>query len=461
MTKSLRFRLLFTLLTAVVVALGTVAVFASQATTSQFRRSVEGILDYPHFNIDRTTNTLNKHIEQLESEQDLWDELQHLIERMGTSSNARFVLSTLEGQVLADSTGELLGGQIDVKVSKPFAVFLIGKKVVLAFMVPLESDSLEVIEERFTSSVRGSILLAVVVAGLAAIVLTLVFSRRILKPIGSLISATRKMEVGDLSQRVEIQTDDEIGELAKAFNSMADGLTRLEQLRRNMVTDVAHELRTPLSNIRGYLEALQDKVADPTPEMIDSLQEEALLLNRLVDDLQELALVEAGELRLYRQPVVLGDVLNKVVAILKPRVSEKGLSLRVQLPPDLPLVDADPERVGQILRNLLINAITHTPPGGEILTLAQAQDSEVVVNVKDTGVGIEPEHLPFIFERFYRADKSRTRQTGGAGLGLAIVKQLIQAHGGHIEVQSELHKGTTFTFTLPVASPCTPSPALK
>jgi signal transduction histidine kinase len=259
------------------------------------------------------------------------------------------------------------------------------------------------------------------------------------------------MEKGDLSQRVEVHSQDEIGELARAFNAMADGLARLEELRRNMVTDVAHELRTPLSNIRGYLEALQDGVVEPKPEVIDSLHEEAMLLNRLVDDLRELTLAEAGQLKLERRPVAPADLVDRALEAARAQAEAKGIALQADLPEDLPLVDVDSQRIGQVLGNLLSNALTHTPPGGKVVVVARAKQLAVEVSVSDTGEGIPLERLPYIFERFYRADRSRSRATGGTGLGLSIAKQLVEAHGGRISVASQVGQGTTFTFTLPVA----------
>ncbi|MFB0545796.1 MAG: sensor histidine kinase, partial [Anaerolineae bacterium] len=208
---------------------------------------------------------------------------------------------------------------------------------------------------------------------------------------------------------------------------------------------------------------------EPERRIIDSLYEEAMLLSHLVDDLQDLALAEAGQLRLERRPVVVADVVDRAVEAVRPRAEAKEMALQVDLPADLPLVDVDPQRVGQVLRNLLDNALTHTPPGGEIAIAAHAACPEprgalslskgrrsgqwVEVSVRDTGVGIDAEHLPYIFERFYRANKSRSRATGGTGLGLAITRQLIEAHGGRIEVESEIGQGMQFTFTLPVAKP--------
>jgi signal transduction histidine kinase len=274
------------------------------------------------------------------------------------------------------------------------------------------------------------------------------------------------MERGDLSRRVQVASKDEIGELARAFNAMADGLARQERLRRNMVTDIAHELRTPLTNIRGYLEALRDGVARPEPALLGSLHDEALLLNRLIDDLQDLALAEAGQLRLEMRPIALREIVEQTLSVLRPALDEKQLTLDVELARDLPKLAADPERVGQVLRNLITNAIIHTPADGCILLRAATTTNDqrptmsdreqealsfVVVTVCDNGSGIAPEHLPNVFERFYRVDRSRARATGGAGLGLAIVKQLVEAHGGRVWAESAPGQGARFSFTLPAA----------
>lgn len=447
--KSLRIRLLLTFILVVTVAIGTVAYFASRSTTSEFRRSVEVILDYPDIDVDSKINAINKYLQQNDGERDFWEGIQILLERMGRSSQARFVLADLAGTVTTDSTGMLLGGQLNTELSKPFAVFLMDGKPILAYVVPLQETSIDAIEDNFNRSVSRSLWLAIGVAGGVALLLTLFLSQSILGPIGALTSAARQMEKGDLSQRVEVRTEDELGELASAFNAMADGLKRLEQLRRNMVTDVAHELRTPLSNVRGYLEAIKDGMIAPTSEVVESLHEEAMLLNRLVDDLQELALAEAGQLKLVRQELQLTEVVEKVVHLARSKAAEKSLALQVHLPGDLPPVYADAERLSQILRNLLNNAITNTSTGGEIWIAAKAIGAQVEVCVRDTGKGIAAEHLPYVFERFYRADKSRTRLTGGAGLGLAIVRQLVESHGGEVNITSQVGAGTTVTFTIP------------
>ena len=284
-----------------------------------------------------------------------------------------------------------------------------------------------------------------------AVAITFFLSRRILAPVKALTSVVKRLGRGDFSQRVQVKDKGELGELAQAFNAMASDLEHMEKLRRNMVADVAHELRTPLSNVRGYLEAIRDGVIKPDAKTIRSLNEEAMLLSRLVDDLQELALAEAGELKLVYQKEDVSKLVNQTVASVQAQVKAKGLSVSTSLPDRLLPVNIDYHRISQVLRNLLENAVVHTAKGGAITVAAKQQDNWVEVSVTDTGEGIPAEDLPNIFERFYRVDKSRTRATGGSGLGLTIAKRLVEAHGGKIKVQSEMGKGSCFTFTIPVS----------
>jgi len=309
-------------------------------------------------------------------------------------------------------------------------------------------------QESFVASVNRSLLLAVVIAVGVAVVAAFLLSRRILGPVEALTEAARGMGRGDLSRRVEVKSRDEIGDLADAFNGMADGLARVEQLRRNMIGDIAHELRSPLTNIRCQLETLQDGLAAPSPEIIASIHEEAMLLNRLIEDLQDLALAEAGQLRFQRETVDLGAVIEQTVAAMRTQAANKDIDLCVDVSAGLSPVTADSERVAQVLRNVLANAITHTPKNGRIEIRAGAINGDGYVNitVTDSGPGIAPEHLPFVFERFYRADDSRARSTGGAGLGLAIVKQLVEAQGGRVWAKSEPGKGSVFGVDLPASA---------
>lgn len=451
MLHSLRVRLLLSLILVVSAALGIIALYASKVTTNEFERSVVGILRYQDPRLEAKIVNIQKTITQLTGESAIWFELQDLLEQMGTSSRSRFVLADLYGTVYADSEKEMIGYRMDTKQSKPIAVYLVEGVPILMYFEPLDIPDLEAIAKQFGNSVNRSLLLAILGAGSLAFLMTILLSRSILHPVDALRDAAKRMGSGDLSQRVNIQSRDEVGELGKTFNAMADNLERLELLRRTMVTDVAHELRTPLSNVRGYLEAIQDNMVQPTREVINSLHEETMLLNRLVNDLQELSLAEAGKLKIEIQTLDIGQIILRATALAQPSSGKKKVIVESSLPPDLPMVHADPERLGEILHNLLENAIHYTAEGGKIMITAEAGEDFVEISVQDTGSGIAPEYLPYIFERFYRVDQSRSRATGGAGLGLAIVKHLVEAQGGQVSAKSVVGQGTTISFSLPIA----------
>ncbi|GGK85533.1 two-component sensor histidine kinase [Sphaerisporangium melleum] len=292
------------------------------------------------------------------------------------------------------------------------------------------------------------------IAGVAALVLlitvtvTVLVGVRLVRPLRALTGAARRMEEGDVTARVGVTGRDEIARLAAAFNAMSARRERLEELRTAMVGDVAHELRTPLSNIRGWLEASEDGIVDPDRELVASLLEEALLLQHVVDDLQDLALADAGELRLRTERIDLADLLEQVATVHRGRAEAAGVTLTTRVPGEVWLT-ADPVRLRQAVGNLVSNAVRHTPPGGIVALRAHADGPDVVIEVADTGSGITPEDVPLVFERFWRADRSRSRRTGGSGLGLAIVRKLAEAHGGTVAAASVLGEGSVFTLTLP------------
>jgi signal transduction histidine kinase len=293
-------------------------------------------------------------------------------------------------------------------------------------------------------------ILAGVLAILLAFILSFILADRISKPLSDLTAATESIAEGDYGQRVDVGGGREVEELGKAFNTLSENLERNEILRRSMVTDIAHELRTPLTTLRGHIEALEDGVIEPDQATIDSLMEDTLLLSRLVEDLQQLSLAEAGQLKLDLMPVDVGETVRAAVSRFEPKLSRKKISLELEIPPDLPKVKADQLRIAQVLNNLVQNSLVHTPEGGSITVEAKRLRDEVVFSVSDTGPGISREDLPYIFERFYRTDKSRTRATGGTGLGLSIAKSLVEAHGGMIRAESKGEKGTAIFFSVPV-----------
>ncbi|WP_307799710.1 ATP-binding protein [Actinomadura nitritigenes] len=292
------------------------------------------------------------------------------------------------------------------------------------------------------------------IAGVTAVILVLavgvsvLVATRLARPVRAVTAAARRMRAGDGSARVTVRAKGEVGELGTAFNEMSEHLDRLERQRRAMVSDVSHELRTPLSNIRGWLEAAQDGVADLGPALTASLVEEATLLQHIVDDLQQLALADVGKLRLHPEPVDVADLVEQIATVYRAAAEAADLVLTAEVT-GRPQLDADPVRLRQAVGNLLANAVRYTPAGGRVSLRAHADGDDVLIEVADTGPGIAPEHLPHVFDRFWRAEKSRNRQTGGSGLGLAIVRQLAEAHGGSAAVCSEPGQGATFVLRLP------------
>jgi two-component system sensor histidine kinase BaeS len=289
------------------------------------------------------------------------------------------------------------------------------------------------------------------------VLVTLVAGRRMVRPVRSLTRAAQRMASGDRSARVRAKGRDELARLGDAFNVMAESVVATEQQRKAMVSDIAHELRNPLANVRGYLEGVGDGVVNLNGALVDSLLEETMLLQRLIDDLQDLALADAGRLRVHPQPLDAVELAEQVVTAEQPHALAGGVSLAVVAGGAAPVL-ADPVRLRQALGNLVANALRYTPPGGTVAVRVDHTATGVTFAVADTGTGIEAEHLPHLFDRFYRADVSRSRETGGSGLGLAIVRHLAEAHGGRVSVESTVGVGSTFTLVLPVrnsAAVCT------
>ncbi|KOX00757.1 histidine kinase [Streptomyces sp. NRRL B-1140] len=287
---------------------------------------------------------------------------------------------------------------------------------------------------------------------LAAVLGALLLSRAVLRPVRAMTLAAGGLGEGDLGRRVPVSGRDEIAQLGRAFNRMAESIQAGEERQRRLTGDIAHELRTPLANLRGYLEALRDGVVEPTPELLDSLHEEALLQQRIVDDLQDLALAEAGALTYHRVRVDLRELLEAAGTAHRAQADAAGVALRLEAPRPVD-ADADADRLRQVVGNLVGNALRATAPGGTV-TLALARHGDrAVLQVRDTGKGIPAEDLPHLFDRFWRADAARGRATGGSGLGLSIARQIVTDHQGTIAVESTVGVGTTFTVTLAATGP--------
>lgn len=310
----------------------------------------------------------------------------------------------------------------------------------------------------FRTAVTEALALAAGAAFLTAVAVSVFVSRRVVLPVQEMMAASQRIAEGHYDERVgvagHVQRDelDELARLAVSFNQMADRLERTEARRLDLIGNVAHELRTPLSSIKGYMEGLIDGVLPAEATTFQQVYREADRLQRLVHNLQELSRVEARAYELDLKPTPMAHLVEAVTASLARQFEEKGVTLETDLPPDLSQVLVDEDRVGQVLLNLVGNALQYTPAGGRVSLHASQSGSLVWIAVEDTGIGIAPEHLSHLFERFYRVDKSRSRVGGGSGIGLTIAKHLVEAHGGQIRATSEgVGKGSTFSFSLPVA----------
>ncbi|MCL6472579.1 MAG: HAMP domain-containing protein [Firmicutes bacterium] len=315
------------------------------------------------------------------------------------------------------------------------------------------------LEQSFLQSVNKWIWVAGLLAAAIAALAGFIIAKRMTAPLKDLAVAAKEISRGDLAHRVEIQSDDEIGQVARSFNAMARSIEKSNELRRRLLGDIVHEIKTPLTVVRGNIEAMLDGVIEPTPKKLAAIHTETLLLARLLNDLRDLSLAEGKQLKLETQVEDIGSIIRQVVEMFKPRATEEAKQLSIELNNDIPPALVDRDRISQVLYNLIANAFQYTSKGDYIKISARVDtavgggiDNPVVlVSVADSGEGISEKDLPYVFDHFYRVDESRARSSGGSGIGLAIVKHLIEAHGGHVWVKSKPGEGSTFFFTLPIA----------
>jgi two-component system OmpR family sensor kinase len=331
----------------------------------------------------------------------------------------------------------------------------VGDTVVARLVIarPVQSAILGPLEQAFVARLRWLLVVGALLATGLGLLLGLTFSRNLTAPLQRLSSAVRAVANRDFSRRVKVEGSAEIAEVARAFNEMAAALEQSEGQRQIMVADVAHELRTPISVIQGNLRAILDDVYPLDKAEISRIYDETRLLSRLVNDLRELALADAGQLRINVRPTSTAQVIQATLDNLSLAAEAQEVTLIAQLSPELPTGQVDPDRLAQVLRNLIVNALRHTPPGGSVTVSAAPVGNVIEIAVTDTGEGISAEDLPHVFDRFWRADRARSRDErwgGGTGLGLSVAQSLVEAQGGHIWAGSTLGKGSVFRFTVPV-----------
>ena len=361
----------------------------------------------------------------------------------------QFVLVDLVRTVLVPAPGYRIGDQVSEEmVAQGEPLYIDGEQVgtVLCIEDVLNRDPQT---QLFLWRIVPALMIAAAIATAIALLLGIILTRTLIRPLRELTAATQALTVGSLEQQVPVRTQDELGELAASFNRMSADLAEANRLRRQMTADIAHDLRTPLTVLAGYIESLRDGVLRPNPEMFEVMHDEAQHLQGLVEDLRTLSLADADELRLTLQPVAPQELLERVAVAYGHQTQQMDIEMQVKAETNLPKIQIDPDRMVRVLGNLVNNALRYTPAGGRITLSAHHNSEAIWLSVQDTGSGIPTEALPHIFHRFYRADAARQQQNGESGLGLAIAKSLIEAHGGTISAESELGQGTTMIIRLP------------
>jgi signal transduction histidine kinase len=469
--RSLNWKLTLALLLVVAVSVGLTAYLTNLRTASEFSQYVsQGRLAY----VEQLQETLSDYYADTGS----WQGVQGLFDDLPQYGSYRLVLADNSGVIVGDTDGDWLGDTASqIGLTDPASVVVSGEHVGALYLASsstghgqgkgqmagpggAEQQPLTGEEQDFLNRFNTSLIIAAAVGAVVAILLGLVLTRQITRPIKELKKGASRIAAGRLGYRVKVKSKDEFGELARSFNSMAASLQNGEEARQRLLADIAHELRTPLSVIEGTVDAMLDGVFEADASNLLSIKEETALLTRLVADLRDLSLAESGQLKLDLEPVDLADLVRRLVSQTEVIARQKDITLRLDTAEQLPQVQADGKRIEQVVANLLSNALHHTPAGGSVaVTVARAGSvpgcqggkDDLLVSVADTGEGIPAEHLPHIFERFYRVDDARSRKRGGAGLGLAIARQMVELHRGRIWVDSDPGKGSRFSFTLPVS----------
>lgn len=441
--RSLSFKLTLAFLIVGLTGAALVALFSLRNTTSAFDQ----------FRLTQSLDIFRETAQSYYEETGSWQGIGNPQRRPRNSNGPS---NGLPPHVLADAQGRVVipfppyrpGQSLPANVlARGDAIVVDGVRVGTVFNVGTpgrtEQDTL------FLAQLSRALIWAALGATLFALILGLGLARTFTRPLVALTHAARRIAGGDFGQSVPVESQDEIGQLAGAFNQMSSQLAQSARLRRQMTADIAHELRSPLSVLMGYTESLSDGVLQPTDAILRAMHAESRLLSHLVDDLRILSLADAGELTLNRTLTPVAELLERAAASHRPKAQAKGIHLHLEISPHLPAIFLDPERCLQVLGNLLGNAIRYTPVGGAISVRGLMAGDRVLLQVADTGQGIPPDQLPHIFDRFYRADSARTISEAESGLGLSIAKSLVELHGGSLTAESVLGQGTVMSVWLP------------
>lgn len=468
--RSLSWKLSGALLLVVIVSVGITAFLISDSTNREFKQ----YLSY----CDMTyTQTVGDNLAQFYTHGNGWAGVKGILNSKLQSVNDRIVLTDSSGVIIGDTADDWLGKNVkEVGLINPTPITISEKVVGNLYLMYYgsiadkgtlmargcmgDTASLNVAEQNFLNQINSYLWVAGFIGVAVALFLGIILTRQITLPIRALTGGAHQIAEGKLNYRVKTRSKDELGELAQSFNSMASSLDRMEHSRRQLTADIAHELRTPLTVIEGTVDAMLDGVFKPDREHLASIKEQTAQLTRLINDLREISLAESGQLKLDITPTDMVELVRRKISQAEVRALDKGIKLKLDVRGKIPEVEIDGNRIEQVISNLLTNAIRHTPSGGKITVALEAITSvndyqlskpSLVVSVTDSGEGIPAEHLPHIFERFYRVESSRAKNEGETGLGLSIVKQMVEAHGGKVWAQSQLTKGSTFYIAIPIA----------
>lgn len=442
MLRSLATRLILAFALTSLVGIGLAALLVRQFVTNEFDT----------FLLEQQRNELLAQLITAYQETGDWNAATAILngrsDREGGDPFVPIEVADTEGRIVLSDRPAEIGRSVDPELlSRGTPIMLNGEQI--GTLLPLPPPRRNPAEERYLSRIDLALGGAAFGALCIAIVLGFLLAQVITRPLRELMQGVRAIATGDLSRRVPVRSRDELGALAHQFNTMSAELQRATELRRRMTADIAHDLRTPLTVIAGYLEALRDAELPATPARFAAMHTETQTLLRLVEDLHTLSLADAGELPLRCREIAVDDLLERIVRIYNDAAQQAGIRLYRQSEPAGMRIYGDEEQLVRALSNLVSNALRYTPEGGEIVIEATRQGHQIMLSVQDTGPGIPPEHLPNVFERFYRIDESRHTGSGGSGLGLAIVRSIAQAHNGTATVHSTPGAGACFTIALP------------
>lgn len=443
--RSLTFKWIVTLLLTSLVGVVLVGVFAYRTTASEYDR----------LRIEQSQSAFVENVTEYYRANGNWTGVEAVLHKNDqpephdrSGPPQLFALANTQGVIVAACgpfhTGDLISSR---ELADGIAIEVDGERVGTGLLA-LPPPQLDPREQEYLDGMNRALIIGAVGASAAALLIGILLSRLFLRPLTELTHAITAMRQGDYEHKVQVRSQDELGTLAQTFNEMRAEIQHANHLRKQMTADIAHDLRTPLNVISGYLEALQDGTLQPTPARFEAMSQEAQLLKRLVEDLRTLSLADAGELKLVYHSVPARELLEQVQQSFEPLALEQGVRLHVEADATLPNLRVDRERMVQVLANLVANALRYTPPGGAVTLAAQAREGGVQIAVKDTGSGIPADKLPNIFERFYRIEESRVENQGESGLGLAIAKSIVEAHQGTIAAESRVGTGTSITITL-------------